>query len=124
MTTKQEGDWAALYDALQEVLSRHGAEDPYGDADYWLVDDNWGGEEHKVSISKMSFLTQAVVDDIQELLRKNYPKWAVLLALDIAKNGHRVQDQGIEVRADRIVNELNKQQLRDIFGTEFKLQGG
>lgn len=49
---KQRREWEHLHKALGQTLSGYGKEDPAGGADYWLVEDNWGGLSRR-SVSSM-----------------------------------------------------------------------
>jgi hypothetical protein len=39
---KQAAEWDVLYDRLIAVLAPFGKDDPFGEGDYWIVDDNYG----------------------------------------------------------------------------------
>lgn len=118
---KQSREWQRLNEVLGITLSGYGKADPEGSADYWLVEDNWGGTQQKVSVFDVSFLTSALLRDVQRLLAERFPRWSVIFALDVQKGTQRIQDQGIEVFGDRIKAQWNEGQLRKIFGEDFNL---
>ncbi len=119
--TKQSREWERLHEALDQMLSGYGKEDPAGGADYWLVEDNWGGTQQKICVFNVSFLTHTLLRDVQKLLAERFPTWSAIFALDVMKTEQRIQDQGIEVFGDRIEEQWNKAKLRKIFGEDFKL---
>ena len=45
--------WAALYADLLHAPAPFGRNDAFGDGDSWLVDDGWGGRQHKVVFLKL-----------------------------------------------------------------------
>lgn len=63
-------EWKILYDAIRETCARYGKEDPFGKADYWLVDDDWGGVSQKLVVSSPSFLTPKLVKELSECITK------------------------------------------------------
>lgn len=93
--------WTKLHGALRDVLSRFGIEDPYGDGDYWVVDDNWGDPSQKVEISRASFLTPTLITEIKEALRA-YPSWRVLLQINEEVAGSPAFKAGFTVRHDSV----------------------
>jgi hypothetical protein len=119
--TKQSREWQRLHRALGQTLAGYGKEDPAGGADYWLVEDNWGGTQQKVCVFNVSFLTPPLLRDVQKLLAERFPTWSAVFALDVRKGSQRIQDQGIEVFGDRIEEQWNDAKLRKVFGEDFKL---
>ena len=94
-------EWHELHAALGNVLSRFGIEDPFGEGDYWIVDDNWGDPSHKVCISRESFVTPELLSTIQQAMA-GYPAWRVLLQIDEALGRAAGSATGYTVRADQI----------------------
>ena len=112
MTTRDE-EWKRLYEELRRSLKTLGIENAYGDADYWLVDDDYGDTTHKVCVHRNSFLTPAVITAIQNALQR-FPQWRVMLQLEFpiagvpdASSGLIIYPNGIEEHWDRkLVAEL------------------
>ena len=71
--------WEALYDALLDVLSSLGTNHPDGEGDFWIVDDDWGGNLHKVCITEPDFWSNSVKDVIQKLLATSFSDWGVMV---------------------------------------------
>jgi hypothetical protein len=63
--------WTALYQELLELLERFGKDHPSGEGDFWLVDDDWGGQHHKICIANQKFWSDDVKYSIQNILKKN-----------------------------------------------------
>ena len=51
-------------------LSTLGVENAYGDADYWLVDDDYGDTTHKICVHSKSILKPALITAIQRALKR------------------------------------------------------
>jgi hypothetical protein len=52
----QEKEWEELYDQLSEILSCYGVSNPFGDGDFWLIDDNYSSPQHKVCVARLQTL--------------------------------------------------------------------
>lgn len=78
----QERVWAALYDRIGGVLSRFGTEDHFGNADYLLVDDNYGHRRHTIEIHRLRMLDPAPVRMLRMLL-DGFPDWEIVIAVDV-----------------------------------------
>ena len=96
MSSRRER-WEALYDALLDVLSSLGTNHPDGEGDFWIVDDDWDGNLHKVCITKPDFWSNSVKDVIQKLLATSFSDWGVVVVF--SDGSHRL---GLTVYADRM----------------------
>lgn len=74
-------EWQALYVSLLAVLMRHGVHDPFGDGDFFLIDDDYGSAQHKIECASESAFTPALVEEIQKLLEPLERPWEVIVAL-------------------------------------------
>lgn len=90
----QEKEWDALYAELGALLGKHGTENAFGDADFWIVDDNYGNPQHKVCMHRIAFLTRPLAIEVQRVLRKYSLAWEVLFSLD--KEGMRPTETILE----------------------------
>jgi len=113
-------EWKALYDELRPVLEKYGREDPLGDADYWVVDDDWGSPQHKVCVTRVSFLTRSLALEVQRLLRRYSLPWEVLFSFDKDDPRRDPSDLGITVRKADIEECWNVERMAKAFGSEFK----
>src|SRR3954462_7963829 len=87
----QEVQWQDLYKELKALLAAHGEESPFGNGDYWLFDDNWGGAMQKVCVFNIAFLDRALATEIQRLLCKTpFQKWGVMFALELKNHGQPI----------------------------------
>jgi CO dehydrogenase/acetyl-CoA synthase delta subunit len=99
--TAHDQEWISLYGALRDILSQFGTEDPYGDGDYWIVDDNWGDRSHKVEVSKIAFLTPMLIASVKGALQ-HYPSWRVLLQVNQTVGASPATTAGYTVRRDGV----------------------
>ncbi|MBQ0922298.1 hypothetical protein KBW71_28065 [Hydrogenophaga aromaticivorans] len=101
MSDKRDKDWASLYGRLKAVLAEHGIEDAFGDADYWLVDDDYGGRAHKLCIHKLTYLSSSLIVAIQAVLGP-FPGWHVLVQLEAELDGVATPPEGIIIYSDHV----------------------
>lgn len=121
---KQRIQWRSLYAALGRLLGSHGSEDCTGRRDYWIVEDNYGGWDHKLCIHRLAFLTPALAQSMQSLLRSRFSDWSLLVQIEAKHDGRSVPPQGLRIRADAIERHWNERLLRRLFGAEFKWPAG
>lgn len=121
---KQRIQWRSLCAALGRLLRDHGSEDCRGRGDYWIVEDNYGGWDHKLCIHRMAFLTPALAQSMQSLLRSRFPDWSILVQIEARSGGKSAPPQGLRIRADAIERHWNEPLLRRLFGVEFKWPAG
>lgn len=122
--TRGEGEWEILYRALCAVCAKYGKEDPFGDGDYWIVDDCWGTAMQKICVFSPGFLTPGLAADISRCIRDTHlPEAEVVVALDIqdpdvdlAPMGILVNASGYEERWD--LGEIRRQLGQDFFAGE------
>lgn len=112
---EQERAWESLYQQVRAILIQEGREDAYGRADFWLVDDNWGGHQHKIEVQALHMLKPSVVQALQTLL-KQFRGWEIVVAIHIPGTENLWPPMGLIVRAHEIVDGLQRQ----YFPTEFQ----
>jgi hypothetical protein len=113
-------EWQALYAELTSLLERHGKQDPFGDGDFWIVDDSWGSPQHKVCIFRLPFLTRPLALEIQRLIRQYSLPWEVLLSLDNPEHRPTPDDLGVTVRKADIEEAWSQDRMQRAFGSEFR----
>jgi hypothetical protein len=113
----QQQEWRDLYIDLRAMLASHGIEDPFGDADYWLVDDNYGSQQHKVCVTRVSFITRPLCREAQRLIRRYSLSWEILFSLE---NRVNEDDLGVTVTQSRIDEHWNARRMADQYGTDFR----
>lgn len=106
-------EWQQLYEELRGSLKLLGIENPYGEADYWLVDDDYGDNTHKVCIHRKSFLTPALITAIQEAL-KGFPRWRVMLQLEFSIAGVPDASSGLIIYPNAIEEHWDKKLVEEI----------
>ena len=85
--TARRQEWKRLYENLKQILSTHGRNDPFGDGDYFLIDDDYGTYQHKIECSKESFFRSAALLDTKELLCHYEGPWQVIFVLARSAGG-------------------------------------
>jgi hypothetical protein len=115
----EEKEWDALYVELGALLEKHGTQSPYDDGDFRIVDDNYGTPQHKVCVTRLSFLTRPLAVEIQRVLRKYSLAWEVLLSLDKAELRPTENDLGVLVRKSDIQEHWSAERMQKAFGKEF-----
>lgn len=113
----QETEWDALYADLNAILSAHGREDPFGKADYWLVDDNYGSPQHKVCVTQISFLTRSLCRECQRLIRRYSLPWEILFSLE---NRVNESELGVTVTKSSMDEYWNAERLAEQHGRSFR----
>src|SRR3954462_581293 len=116
----QEREWRALYAALSVLLEKHGKADAHGDGDFWIVDDNYGSAQHKVCVTRVSFLTRPLAAAVQRRLRVHSLAWEVLFSLDKPELRPTENDLGILVRKHDIQEHWSADRMQKAFGSEFR----
>jgi hypothetical protein len=106
--SEQEKTWGLLYDQIQQVLQGYGTENPYGDGDYWVLDDNWGVWQHKVEVHSLKMLMPPVVKSLQSILAP-HPNWDIVVAVDIPAKENLWPAMGLIIRKHEIVDGLQRQ---------------
>jgi hypothetical protein len=76
---RREREWRELYSQLNKLLAKEGRSSPYGEGDYWIVDDGWGDNRQMVYVFRIDFLRQDLAREVQSLLRRIAPGWEQLL---------------------------------------------
>ena len=117
---RQAKEWEALYEELGALLEKRGTQDPYGHGDFWIVDDNYGTPQHKVCVTRISFLTRPLAVEVQRVLRKYSLAWEVLFSLDKAELRPTPEDLGVLVRKSDIQEHWNTKRMQKAFGKEFR----
>jgi hypothetical protein len=111
----QEANWELLYGRIRAELQRFGSEDYRVAADCWVDDDNIGTLQHKVYVRNLNLLKPEVVTALQTLLSR-FPTWEIMIAVSMRVRGKQWPDMGLTVRADEIIDGLQ----RSYFPPEFR----
>ena len=123
MTVQQDvqaKEWEALYDELGALLEKHGTQNPFGEGDFWLVDDNYGSPQHKVCVTRITFLTRPLAVEVQRTLQKYSLGWEVLLSLDKPELRPTDDDLGVLVRKSDIKEYWSAKRMKAEFDTDFR----
>lgn len=115
MSDKQGCEWLRLYRRIKTVLKPYGKADYVTDdglqvADYYLVQDNWGGPLHQVEIHNLRLLQPTVVKSLQGLLR-GFPEWEIVVRVDVPGTEDTWPGMGLTIYADSICDALQREFL-------------
>lgn len=102
--------WSCLYRQIRSVMIEYGKEDPCGDGDFWVVDDDYGWRRHTVCIFNLYFFSPSIVSELQKLLA-DVPDWTIALVLDVPQSGHEWPFMGVTIRSQEIIDGLLRQFL-------------
>jgi hypothetical protein len=105
---KQVVEWDVLYDRLIAVLAPFGKDDPFGEGEYWILDDNYGHPQHKVYFNKLEMLEPRIVKAIQAVVGE-FPGWDIVVAMDVQSAERGWPEMGLIIRKDEIIDGLQRQ---------------
>ena len=115
MEDKEQGKvWSILYDRITKLLQQFGTENPFGEGDYWVLDDNWGPLQHKICVFNLKMLKPNIVYALQSLL-SDFPDWGIVIAVDIPGKEKRWPPMGLTLGAHEIIDELQRQYFPNEF---------
>jgi hypothetical protein len=83
-------EWAAIYRDLRAGLGAYGRENPFGEGDFLVVDDDYGSSQHKIECTSPTFFTSAVVGATQAILSNYSPQWEVIFVATGGESGSAV----------------------------------
>lgn len=112
-TDARDEEWAALYESLRAALAKLGREDAFGDGDYWLVDDDYGGVAQKLCVHRLAFLDSSLVTTIQAVLTR-FPGWHVLVQLEAEIDGHPTPPEGIVIYPNHVEQHWDRSVFADV----------
>ena len=115
-------EWRSSYNDILKILEKHGKNDAFGEGDFWLLDDNWGGGPHRLYISNVSVLTRELVEELMVLLsNEKYLGWQIMVILDLkSPTNEEIPPEGLIVSGTLIQEFWDKEKLRSLFGEKFR----
>jgi hypothetical protein len=111
---QQAETWEALYEKVKALLRQFGNESYLGEADYWILSDNYGFRTINLAVHKLSFLRPDVIHALQAVL-KYFPTWEIRVELDVPGTEGLWPEMGLTVRADAVVDRLQRRYLPSEF---------
>jgi hypothetical protein len=118
--TEQDAERRLLYAKLSGLLESAGESDPFGDGDYWLVDDNWGSRQHKLCVFRIESITSTLIEEIQKILKPFGVEWEVLVALDLKDKKYTGGPEGMLIKANSVRELWDKRLLKEQLGYEYQ----
>jgi hypothetical protein len=112
MSENQGCEWLRLYRRIKTALKPYGKSDYVTDdglqvADYYFVQDNWGGLLHQIEVHSLHMLQPAVIKSLQNVLR-DFPEWEIVVRVDVP-GMETWPDMGLTVYADSICDALKRE---------------
>jgi hypothetical protein len=114
MTIAQEETWELLYKKIVAALASFGVEDHFGNADYLLVDDNYGSPRHTIEIHKLRMLDPVLVCQLRELL-DGLEGWEIVISVDVPGTEGKWPPMGLIIRKHEVIDGLRREFLPDEF---------
>ena len=110
-------DWKSCYSALRQSLTLRGVESPFGEGDFWLVDDDYGGFDQKICVFRLEFLRHELVVDIQRVLKASNSQWRVVLVLEVPKLlAAKHEEGGLFIYHDHVEEHWDRRRIEAILG--------
>lgn len=111
LTDKQRDQiWSDLYRKIVSLLHKFGKEEPTGDGDYWVVDDNYGWRRHTINIFTLKMLDPTIIALLRHLL-KDLPDWEIVVALDVPGKEGEWPSMGVTIRRHEVIDGLRREYL-------------
>ncbi len=105
---EQVRTWEHFYKSVCDVLRRFGAENHFGEADYLVVDDNYGWRETHVEVHSLKMLAPDVIAQLRSLLAKDRT-WQISVAVHVPGTKPNWPVMGLTIRAHEIIDGLQRQ---------------
>lgn len=112
---KQVESWHQLYERVLALLVQYGIDDPVGQGDYWVVEDNYGWNRIIIGVHNLKMLSPEIVNALRELL-SDLPKWEIVTYVDIPGKEKIWPKMGLTIRKHEIIDGLQRQ----LFPTEYQ----
>jgi len=78
----RDREWEDLYDRLYRALAEFGKDHPSGEGDYWIVDDDYGGQHHKICVNNEGFWSPQIEKRVRDILVEGFPHWGVFVVFE------------------------------------------
>jgi hypothetical protein len=114
-------EWLVLLGRLRKALLVRGLEWHEGKGDFSLPEEDNGLPKLTVYVHRMEVLTEALIGDIQALLRDGYADWSVQVRLMLSPPFEDVPFDGIEIWHDGMEEYWNRKRLKRILGDHLKI---
>ncbi|MDX6804608.1 hypothetical protein [Terrihabitans rhizophilus] len=109
---QQQCDWLRMYRRLKRILRVFGPDD-WDLGRYWVFDENWGSNQHVVTIMDLALLSPEVITSLRRTLT-DFDNWEVVITLD-ALGGESWPKMGLYLRQHEIIDGLHRSYFPEIF---------
>jgi hypothetical protein len=110
LNDEQDRLWRLLYKSVIDFLPAYGGEDHFGNADYLVVDDNYGWNRVTIEIHKLRMLNPEIVAGLRDIVA-SYSDWEIVVAVDIPGTEGRWPPMGIIVGPHEVIDDLRREFL-------------
>ena len=107
--------WRSLYDRATAALDPFGKIDCFGNADYWIVDDDWGPDFLQVEVTNLRLLRRDAIGALK-LVLDDYPEWQIIVRVFARKGEAPLPPMGLLISDGRVFDHLQ----RDCLPAEFR----
>lgn len=109
--------WTECYQTLHRELMKLGTESPFGDGDFWLVDEDYGAFDQKICVFQAAFLNKVLIRSIQSVLVRDFQNWRVFIVLEIRRLLEVPHEEGgLIVTATKVEEHWEKSEIERILG--------
>jgi hypothetical protein len=104
---QQDREWNELYGKVAAVIHRYGRESAIGEGDFWVLSDNYNDRWFRqiVYLFTLKLLDLQLIAELRGLLR-DFPRWEIVLAIDIPGKEKDWPRMGLRIRRDEIIDSL------------------
>jgi hypothetical protein len=107
--------WHRLHERVAELLAKYGTENPVGDGDYWINEDNYGWHRITIGVQNLKLLRPEIISALRGLL-VGLPNWEIVVTVDVVGTEKVWPNMGLTIRHHEIIDGLQ----RKYFPVEFQ----
>jgi hypothetical protein len=104
----QDQIWKRLLLSVRQLLAKFGKENALGDADFLLVEDNYGTLRVTVSLQNLKMLEPKIVASLRSLLA-DLPDWEIVMLIDVPEK--KWPPMGVTIRKHIVIDGLRREIL-------------
>jgi hypothetical protein len=118
---EQASVWELLYEQVCALLKIYGIENGFGEADFLVVDDNYGWREVHIEVHRLRMLAPPIIVELQSLLQ-SFPGWQISVAVHVPGTKPDWPPMGLKIRGHEIVDGLRRQYFPEPYRS-FRYEG-
>ncbi len=106
--------WRGLYDKAAAALDPFGKMDSFGNADYWIVDDDWGPDILQVEVRDLRMLRRDAIGALKRVLG-GYPGWQIVVRVFARGTATPLPAMSLLISGGGVVDALKREYLPEEF---------